>query len=442
MTESVSKSRLFNDTPYLPFQVNENQVDTLLNIPNSDIVILRELAKQFAKVAALPEQEEHIRNWKNINDLRGGRPVLWANEICWNEMNVDDELTIKTTSELGFRLESYMRRTLYQWKHIRGDMVVEKIFNSPFIIENTGFGIKPDADVRESRGDSTIASRHFKNQIQSIDDVEKIKTPQLFLDRKRTEDFYQFYKYIFDGIMPVEKRGCTGFWYAPWDDIVYWMSADVILTNLLDNPDLMHAVIDRLTDAYNNVLDQFVSLGLIASNNSNLRIGSGGYGYTDDLPKAKDYCALADMWGSSAAQIFGAVSPRMHKKFGINYEMKWLKRFGLNYYGCCEALDKRIDILSEIPKLRKISISPWAKVDVAAEQMKGRYVMSMKPSPASLAFDHFDENFVRGELTDKFNAAKDCCIEVIIKDISTVRGEPWRLWKWMDIAMEVARKYE
>ena len=97
-------------------------------------------------------------------------------------------------------------------------------------------------------------------------------------------------------------------------------------------------------------------------------------------------------------------------------------------------------MLSKIPNLRKISISPWADADAAAEAMRGRYVMSLKPSPALLAGTSFDEDAVRRELAGKFEAARGCSVEVIIKDISTVRGDPTRLFRWMDAAMETAER--
>jgi hypothetical protein len=39
---------------------------------------------------------------------------------------------------------------------------------------------------------------------------------------------------------------------------------------------------------------------------------------------------------------------------------------GLNYYGCCEPLHNKMDILAKVPRLRKISISPWCDVARAA----------------------------------------------------------------------------
>ena len=108
----------------------------------------------------------------------------------------------------------------------------------------------------------------------------------------------------------------------------------------------------------------------------------------------------------------------------------------MSYYGCCEPLDGKIDELSKIENLRKISISAWANIERAAEKMRDRYVVSLKPSPSCFAGDSFDADTVRHELTDKLKALKGCCVEIIMKDISTVRYSPQRLWEWARIARE------
>ena len=61
------------------------------------------------------------------------------------------------------------------------------------------------------------------------------------------------------------------------------------------------------------------------------------------------------------------------------------------YYGCCEPLDRKIDIVRKLPNLRKISITPWADVKRAAEQMGSDFVMARKPNPAMVAVPELDE---------------------------------------------------
>jgi hypothetical protein len=58
-----------------------------------------------------------------------------------------------------------------------------------------------------------------------------------------------------------------------------------------------------------------------------------------------------------------------------------MKRYGLNYYGCCEPLDRKIDILEKIPNLRKISMSPWVDLERATRNVGREYAVSWKPNP-------------------------------------------------------------
>jgi len=71
------------------------------------------------------------------------------------------------------------------------------------------------------------------------------------------------------------------------------------------------------------------------------------------------------------------------------------------------------------------------------------YVVSLKPSPAIFATDKWYPEKAKEELETKLKIAKqyNCKIEIIMKDISTVRHEPQRLWEWARIATEIADKF-
>ena len=148
------------------------------------------------------------------------------------------------------------------------------------------------------------------------------------------------------------------------------------------------------------------------------------------------------MWGCSNAQIFSEVSPDMHWEFAIRHDLRWLKRWGLTYYGCCEPLDGKAEVLKRIPNLRKVSISPWCHSERVVKAFEDKYVLSRKPSPAILAEDNWHPERARADLLHFMEATEGAChVELIMKDISTVRYKPQRLWEWSRIAMEVAEQY-
>ena len=60
-----------------------------------DAAIVRELAARAAEIAALPVQEEKRALWRRLNALKPARPMVMIDQVCWNEMNVGDELTLR-----------------------------------------------------------------------------------------------------------------------------------------------------------------------------------------------------------------------------------------------------------------------------------------------------------------------------------------------------------
>ncbi len=411
-----------------------------IKLSEKDNEILRRLADDVAEIASLPIQKEKAIYWTKLNDLKSERPMVWVNEICWNEMNVDDELTLQTEHPWARDQEDQLRKIIYQWKHLPGDMVVNDYLACPLAIHSTDFGIIEDVDIVKSDETSDVVSRHFNVQIQNPEDIEKIKMPTIAHNEEATEFCYQAMCEIYDGIMPVKKLGQSHIWFTPWDYLIRWWGIQEAMMDMITRPEMVHTAVEQMVEAWMTELDQFTEKNLLSLDNDNTRVGSGGYGYTSQLP-GDDYdpshVKPHNMWGCSNAQIFSEVSPDMHWEFAIKHEMRWLERFGLTYYGCCEPLDKKMHILRKIPNLRKISVSPWCDIERIIDEIGGDYVISCKPNPAVFAETDWEPAKAREAIRGVLEKAEgNCHIEFIMKDISTVRYEPRRLWEWTQIAME------
>jgi hypothetical protein len=50
--------------------------------------------------------------------------------------------------------------------------------------------------------------------------------------------------------------------------------------------------------------------------------------------------------------------------------------------------------------------------------------------------DVFDEDAIRADLARTFAVARGCDVEVVMKDVHTLRGHPERLARWVEIARE------
>jgi len=406
--------------------------------------VLKRLAVEIAAIAALPVHREKAGLWRKLNDLESARPMVWINEIPWHEMNVDDELTLRTVHPWAQELEMRLRRTLYQWRHMPGDMVVSEFLECPLAVHSSDFGIHEDVEVARTDAASEIISRHFRVQIHEPEDIEKIRMPRVTHDTDTTAATFAAMEDLFRDIMPVRKVGQTHIWFTPWDYLIRWWGLQEAMLDLVERPDMVNTAVQRMVDAWMVELDQFVEQNLLSLDCNNTRIGSGGYGYTWELPGAKYDPARVkpqNMWGCSNAQIFSEVSPDMHWEFALRHDMRWLERWGLTYYGCCEPLDRKIHLLRRIKNLRKISVSPWNDFAKVVEGIRGDYVFSFKPSPAIFVEETWNPGKARAYLKGVLDKARGVChVEIIMKDISTVGYKPERLWDWARIAMEVAEE--
>jgi len=409
-------------------------------IRQKDRSILRRLADQQAAIASLPIHAEKILEWKRLNGNMPGRPLVWINEIPWHEMDVDGELELQTTESFCRHIENTIRQTLYQWHHMPADMVVDAKFYSPLVIHDSGFGISELSDVVVTDRRSDIVSREFHPQIDSEKDLEKIKFPIVFHDEQASERNFQFLVEAFGDILPIEKIGIVHSWFAPWDELIQWWGVQKAMMDLKLRPELVHQAMDRLVNGYLSRLKQWKDLNLLSVMDGNYRVGSGGLGYTNELPKPEfnsRQVRTSDQWGCGAAQIFAGVSPKMHAEFALQYEQRWMQHFGLIYYGCCDELHNKMDILKTIPNLRKVSMSPWADAKKMVESSNRKYVLSYKPNPAIFAVDHWDATESQKNLRETLEVTKGCVVEVIMKDISTVRYQPQRLWEWSMKTMDL-----
>ena len=161
-----------------------------------------------------------------------------------------------------------------------------------------------------------------------------------------------------------------------------------------------------------------------------------------DLPKEGAIAVSGNAWAFGLAQLFTSVSPAITDEFEVAYMKRIFPYYGAIYYGCCDRLDDRLDIIAKLPKIRKISCSPWSIPEPFAEKMPDYCAMSVKPNPAFLAGESLDEASIRKEIRRAIAAAKNYnrSVEFILKDITTVRNNPQRLWRWQEIAMEEVQR--
>lgn len=407
-----------------------------LSTTRADRAILRELARRVAEIAALPEQAAKAELWRRVNRLEAGPPpvLVWLTG-AWREVPED---RLQTESALAQAYERDLRRRVYFYERVNDDRVIEVSVPVPLVLHDTGWGIGSQSTApAEAQG-----ARHYDGMLQTFADLERIQAPQVTVDWDATARQLEAVQELFDGILEAKTSTYWGNNYgcAPMDTLGILRGFEQLFADLVENPAFVHDAMARLSAGQQGIFDQLEAQHALHLNNSRAEwIGTGGLGYTDELPADgfdPRHVRLCDLWGGSAAQIFAPVSPDMHEEFCLRYERPILERFGLVCYGCCEPLDRKMGILKSIRNLRRISMSPWIDIDTAADALGADYIFSWKPNPAIVSSAVWDPEAARRELRDFLARTRRNIREITLKDLETVHGDPTRLTAWLQIARE------
>ena len=408
-----------------------------MTLSKKDTEILKTLASQYAELATMPEMAARKARWERHNHVLGERPLILIDQLPWNELNFDGSLTCEVEDPYWRRVENWLRQEMYKWRVMPVDMVLDPYVKVPRAIHSTGWGI--DAHVKRVYRDNTsdVAAQEFEDLINEPEDIEKIHNPELSVDEAMEKDIAETADALFDGIIPWRFTGLV-MHLGVWDTITMWMGVQNCYIELMDRPEMMHALMEKLTQG---LLYQIETANRLKIYDSNEHYCHCSHTYRTDDDESK-YGTTEGGWAFGLAQLFTSVSPKITDEFECAYMKRVFPHFRHVYYGCCDRLDDRLDIVSALPNVRKISCSPWSEREAFAEKLPKHLIMSNKPNPAFMATDTFDEAAVRADLRRTMDAAKRYGkeLELILKDVSTVRYQPQRLTRFSEIALEEASR--
>ena len=126
----------------------------------------------------------------------------------------------------------------------------------------------------------------------------------------------------------------------------------------------------------------------------------------------------------------------MFEEFVFQYQRPIAERFGACYYGCCEPVNNRWHVIKKLKNLRRVSVSPWCDEAFMAEALGRGIAFSRKPNPALVSTERWDEEAIVEDLRTTLQAAAGCSLELIMKDVHTLAGEPMRLARWVELAKQ------
>ena len=410
-----------------------------LNPPQHDIDLLRRLGARVAEIADDPVNAERRDAWHRLDAGGDSRVMVLAESGGVKDERKPFAPALECEDEWARGVETGLRRAIWQFEELRDDHVVEPWINVGWKVEKSDYGVQA---VTHRADVEFFGARRWDPPIVDIDrDFDKL-TPRTFsVDREGTLAAKARMGAVLDGVLPVRIRSHYWWTMGLTMPIIDLIGLEGLMLAMYDNPAGLHRIMGFLRDDHLAFAQWLQDEGLLCLNNENDYIGSGSVGCTRALPAADrrdgDPVRMKDLWVLLESQETVNVGPAQFEEFVFPYQNRIAERFGRVYYGCCEPLHTRIDIVKRLPGLARVSVSPWADEPAMAEACGEELVYSRKPAPSLISTERFDEDALRADLRATLDAARGCRIELVMKDVHTLNNEPGRLARWVALAREV-----
>ena len=404
-----------------------------------DLTLIRDLAKRKLEIAHDPVNLERKRLWHRLAANEAERPMV----LCESAVAFDDlpDSECHCEDDWARGVERGLRSEIFHFEKIDADHVVEPWAACNWHVQIGDFGVRSEVQYAEKAANANVASRNWDPPIKDLDrDLDKLQHRSLSVDREASLTNKARLEEVFDGILPVRMRGSFWWTMGMTGQAIDLVGLQELMMFMMTEPEGVHRLMAFLRDEHLSHARWFEEEGLLSLNNENDYIGSGSRGHTHELPQTDwqegDPVRPHDMWVLSESQETVLVGPAQFEEFVFQYQRPLIERFGLCYYGCCEPSDNRWHLLERLPNLRRVSVSPWSDQDLMAEALGRDYVFSRKPNPALISTGDFNEEAIRRDLRSTLDAAKNCNVEIVMKDVHTLAGQPWRMARWVELVRE------
>jgi len=402
-----------------------------------DRAVLRRLGEQVAAIAASPRMAEVRRLWTSHNRLERVRPLLFCDpENGWNEIVTETQMQCR--GKLARRWEMDLRKEIF-WGEVMGDdKPVEPYFDVPYTVSPDDWGLQPTYHKTDAAG-----SYVWEGAVRDYAaDLKRLHAPRFEIDEETTQGCLAIARDVLGDLLGVRLRGTWWWSLGLTIPAAQLRGLQDLLCDFIENPEGLKELLSIISRGYLDKLDRLEAAGLLALNNDGTYVGSGGFGFSGELP-GKDFqgrVRTRDLWGFCESQETLHVSPAMYEEFIFPFEKPIMDRFGLTCYGCCEPLHGRWHVVRRHHALRRVSCSAWVNVEKMAGWLGDKYIFSYKPNPAALAVPEPDWQLVRNGLRDMLEKTRGCVVELIMKDNHSLAQRPENVVRWCSIAREEVQR--
>ncbi len=405
-----------------------------------DREILRELARRYAAIAALPIQAEKRQLWTDHFSLKPTRIPILATYGMWNvwcrEVFGDARMECEDPFYRSFERDLKMR--IFQHEVVGDDSIQEPWITLGASVKGGWGNLWGIEETMHGSGVEGGAAA-FDAPLKSWDDTVKLRMTHHEIDNAATARNLERLSEAIGDILSIAVQrtpAYIGFMADISTSIAKLRGLEQLMIDMYEAPDELHRLLAFMRDGIlrnNEEAEEAGDFSLTSGQNQAMP-----YALELDPPRPNSGPRQRkDIWGFCAAQEYTLVSPEFHDEFLFQYQLPICEHFGLVHYGCCEDLGRKIDMLRKLKNLRSIAVTPVANVPLCAEQIGTDYAISWRPNPTDMVCCGYDESRIRRIIGDGLAACRGGYPHIHLKDIETVEGDVTRLTRWVRLVREI-----
>ena len=389
-------------------------------------------AEEIAEKAQNPINNERRYAWETIWTDHPKRPMILTRPLIINRLT-----GFQPVGDDGYlrELQHQLCSKLYKFNVIKDDAVLEPEITVQAVfkdgtVDSTMFGVPYSIH----RGSKSFA--FDGGVIEKIEDIKKLHYPEPEVDEEATAILAEKAYEATGGRLRIVIERMRPFmfkWVNPVLFANYFVGYESLLAGMVENPDLIHAVMRFFTDAIIYNITQAEKRGYLPDASRDM--WNDIPTYFADQPMHTPAKSLSQMVCITGGEEFDPVSPDMCEEFLFRYEREIYTHYRYTHYGCCESFDNKWHLLKSIPNLKMYSCSPWTDIREAVENMGTGFAIDWRVKVQDIIYKQ-DKRAMRDEVQNGLNIASGCPIAAVLQDVETVNGNPNLVSEWVEAARQ------
>lgn len=393
---------------------------------------------RYAQRKAMWTRHQHLEKVEKT-PIHVHLPVNGGYSTVWQEIIPAGELQFQ--EGLARSVELQLRQRLYKHEHIPDDDVILPVLSVGAVFRTPGDKMWGLPLKRREAQFSYADGGAYKPipPVESEADLDRFTVPPMDIDFEETARRVEQAQELVEGRLPVIV-GADRVGGSPFEVLVHLRGMDNLLFDFIDNPPLVHRLMDLVTTAYEQCLRETDRLRMFDVPGAWL--GCRVHYEEMDPEVLQATSGIDSSWVYISAQSAASISPAMFDEFLQPYHERIarLYRPGRIYFHGCEDLTHKYRVIKKTPGLRRFHVSPWSDFGSLGPEIGLDCVIERHVHPANNIMV-FTEDQMRQEVEENMQVGKDLVMDLNLSDIHTVGHHPERLAQWARVAQEVTQRY-